>query len=198
LAIGWNTPLEHWTCHDAAEALQAAIEYWRNWSNKLNVSVEDSSNIRRSAITIQLLTHAEHGSAVAALTTSLPERIGGDRNFDYRFAWVRDTSLALAMLARLGRTDELERYLDWLCKLRSETDCPLQVCYHIDGRTVPELFELYAVRGYADSRPVRCAVGPPASGNWVQSVFSPIACVSISSKAVSGRTNIGGYSMIHE
>jgi alpha,alpha-trehalase len=78
-----------------------------------------------------------------------------DRNYDYRFAWVRDASLSLALLARLGKIDEVERYLDWLCSLDSATDAPLQVCYRLDGSTQLEPVELSAVRGYADSRPVR-------------------------------------------
>jgi GH15 family glucan-1,4-alpha-glucosidase len=123
-----------------------------DWSANLN---DPSDCSQRSAITVQLLTHAGHGAPTAALTSSLPERIGGDRNYDYRFAWVRDASLSLALLARLARVDEVERYLDWLCSLDSATEAPLQVCYRIDGSTRLEPVELSVVRGYADSRPAR-------------------------------------------
>ena len=80
---------------------------------------------------------------------------GGDRNYDYRFAWIRDDSLSLALLARLGKTDEVQHYLDRLCGLDSSTDSPLQVCYRLNGNIELAEVELSAVRGYADSRPVR-------------------------------------------
>ncbi len=155
--IGWNSQPDDWTHERAAEAFAAALSYWRDWSANLKVDASESGagRLKRSAITVHLLTHAEHDAATAALTSSLPERIGGDRNYDYRFAWVRDASLSLALLARLGKVDEVERYLDWLCSLDSATDAPLQVCYRLDGSTRLEPVELSGVRGYADSRPVR-------------------------------------------
>jgi GH15 family glucan-1,4-alpha-glucosidase len=155
--IGWNSQPGDWSREHATELFNAALRYWQDWSAGLKVdAAEDrAAGLRRSAVTVHLLTHAEHDSAAAALTTSLPERIGGDRNYDYRFAWVRDASLSLAMLARLGRVDEVQRYLDWLCGLDSATDAPLQVCYRLDGDTRLAAVELSAVRGYSDSRPVR-------------------------------------------
>jgi len=155
--IGWNSQPDEWTRERAAEAFEAALSYWRDWSANLKVDAAEpgAARLKRSAITVHLLTHAEHDAATAALTSSLPERMGGERNYDYRFAWVRDASLSLALLARLGKVDEVERYLDWLCSLDSATDAPLQVCYRLDGGTRLEQVELSAVRGYADSRPVR-------------------------------------------
>ena len=105
-------------------------------------------------LTVQLLSNAQHDSAVAALTTSLPERLGGDRNYDYRYAWVRDASLSLALLARMGQTGEVRHYLDWLCSLHSTTKAPLQVCYRLDGNPHLEQEEIDGARGYADSQPV--------------------------------------------
>ena len=155
--IGWNSQPGDWTRGRAAEVFEAALRYWRDWSAKLKVDGAEvrAAGLRRSAITVHLLSHAEHDATAAALTSSLPERIGGDRNYDYRFAWVRDASLSLGSLARLGNVYEVQRYLDWLCRLDSATDAPLQVCYRLDGNTRLETVELSAVRGYADSRPVR-------------------------------------------
>jgi GH15 family glucan-1,4-alpha-glucosidase len=155
--VAWNLCLENWTLERAAAAFEEALGYWRNWNATLSINTADplGSRLRRSAITVHLLTHAEYDCSVAALTTSLPERRGGDRNYDYRFAWVRDASLSLALLATLGKTDEVQHYLDWLCGLDSCTDAPLQVCYRIDGDVRLDEIELSAVRGYADSRPVR-------------------------------------------
>lgn len=155
--IAWNLDLEDWTLERAAAAFEEALGYWRKWNATLRIDAADPlrSRLGRSAMIAHLLTHAEYECSVAALTTSLPERRGGDRNYDYRFAWVRDASLSLALLARLGKTDEVQHYLDWLCERDSCTDTPLQVCYRINGDVRLDEIELSAVRGYEDSRPVR-------------------------------------------
>jgi GH15 family glucan-1,4-alpha-glucosidase len=155
--IAWNLDLDGWTAKRAAAIFEEALRYWRDWSATLNIDGAGSVGLRlhRAAMTVHLLTHAEYDCPVAALTTSLPERRGGDRNYDYRFAWVRDASLSLALLARLGKTEEVQHYLDWLCDRDSSTDSPLQVCYRINGDIRLDEIEFPAVRGYADSRPVR-------------------------------------------
>ena len=154
--VGWNTPPEKWSVTRAAATFTDAINYWSGWSAglKLGAADERATLLQRSALTVQLLSHAEHDSAVAALTTSLPERLGGDKNYDYRYAWVRDASLSLALLARAGKTGEVQRYLRWLCGVVSTTASPLQVCYRLDGDPHLDQAELEGVRGYADSRPV--------------------------------------------
>lgn len=156
VVAGWNLDPSDWSIKKAAEAFASAQEYWSEWCKGLQIKHggDRTSALRRSAITVQLLSSTRHDSALAALTTSLPERIGGDRNYDYRCAWVRDASLSLAMLARMGKTDEVQCYLDWLCGLKSETECPLQVCYRLDGSTVCDQEEIPGVRGYRDSSPV--------------------------------------------
>jgi GH15 family glucan-1,4-alpha-glucosidase len=155
--VGWNLQVEDSALDHSAAVFQEALRYWHDWNATLSIDTtkELELRLRRSAMTVHLLTHAEYGCPVAALTTSLPERIGGDRNYDYRFAWVRDASLSLAFLARLGKTEEVERYLDWVCDVSSNRDCPLQVCYRLGGEIALDEIELSAVRGYSDSRPVR-------------------------------------------
>jgi hypothetical protein len=103
--IGWNSQAGNWTRERTVGVFAAALKYWRDWSAGLKIEAGEprGASLRRSAITVHLLSHAEHDAAAAALTTSLPERIGGNRNYDYRFAWVRDASLSLALLARLGK-----------------------------------------------------------------------------------------------
>ena len=154
--LGWSLPPDEWTAARAASTFADAETYWREWSAtlKLEHAGDRAPALRRCALTVQLLSHAHHHSAVAALTTSLPERIGGDRNYDYRYAWVRDASLSLAFLARLGKTAEVGCYLDWLCGLPSTTNAPLQVCYGIDGDPHLEQHEVGGIRGYRDSLPV--------------------------------------------
>ncbi len=154
--IGWNTPPGEWSVARAAATFVDAKNYWSGWSAglKLEAAGERAAGVQRSALTVQLLSHAKHDSAVAALTTSLPERLGGDKNYDYRYAWVRDASLSLALLARSGKPEEVQRYLRWLCGLTSATSSPLQVCYRLDGNPHLDQAEIEGVRGYEDSRPV--------------------------------------------
>jgi alpha,alpha-trehalase len=157
VAIAWNLHLMDWSLQQVTDIFRESLSYWEQWTAGLNIDSEDpiGPGVRRSAMIVHLLTHADYQCSVAALTTSLPERRGGDRNYDYRYAWVRDDSLSLALLARLGKTEEVEHYLDRLSSLESCTHSPLQVCYRLDGRIdLPEI-ELSPLRGYADSRPVR-------------------------------------------
>ena len=120
--------------------------------------------VLRSALTLKLLTSERHGSIVAAPTFGLPERIGGARNWDYRFTWIRDASFTLYGLMRLGFTDESAAFMKWVearCA-ELEPDGSLQIMYGIDGRRdIPEE-ELPNLAGYLDSRPVR--VGNAAGG----------------------------------
>jgi GH15 family glucan-1,4-alpha-glucosidase len=155
--LGWNLVPAEWSAASAASVFEDAANYWRTWSGGLKVEHggQRTSAIRRSAITVQLLSHAEQDSAVAALTTSLPERVGGDRNYDYRYAWVRDASLSLSLLARLGQTEQVKSYLHWLAGLTSATASPLQVCYRLNGDPHIEQKEIPGISGYRNSRPVR-------------------------------------------
>ena len=157
VVLGWNLRPEEWTAPRAARVFSEAESYWRDWSGGLDVSAGGAraAAVTRSALTVQLLSHAHFACPVAALTTSLPERIGGDKNYDYRYAWVRDASLSLALLARLGKAEEVECYLSWLCSLHSTTGAPLQVCYHLDGNPRMDQTEIEGVDGYRESRPVR-------------------------------------------
>jgi GH15 family glucan-1,4-alpha-glucosidase len=157
LALGWNLKPEGWAAPRAIRLFEEAEKYWRDWSAGLDLKDGFSrrATLERSALTVQLLSHAHRDSAVAALTTSLPERIGGDRNYDYRYAWVRDASLSLALLARLGKAAEVQHYLHWLCGLDSATKAPLQVCYRLDGEPHIEQENVQGVTGYRNSQPVR-------------------------------------------
>ncbi len=113
--------------------------------------------VQRSALLLKLLISREHGSLIAAPTFSLPEKIGGVRNWDYRFTWLRDAAFTLYALIRLGFVNEAEAFIDWL-KGRLSDDAergPLQVMYGIDGRQKLDEFTLDHLSGYENSRPVR-------------------------------------------
>ncbi|HXT09927.1 MAG TPA: glycoside hydrolase family 15 protein [Candidatus Angelobacter sp.] len=141
-----------WTVESAREALEKNRNYWRDWLKQIH---SDDLWIRRSAMTVHLLTYAPGGSVVAAATTSVPERIGGAWNADYRLSWIRDASLAMGMLERLGDWQETERYLEWLHQRQSRFGMPLQVLYGIRGEKRERQTKLKSAAGYRGSVPVR-------------------------------------------
>ncbi len=131
--------------------------FWRNWSGKSTYKGRWREMVNRSALLLKLLTSQEQGSIIAAPTFSLPEVIGGGRNWDYRFVWLRDSSFSLYAMMRLGFVDEAVRFQEWLKSLfdYNSEHGPLQVMYGLDGKLdLPEI-ELGHLRGYMDSRPVR-------------------------------------------
>ncbi len=144
-----------WTIELARSALRETSEYWRGWLGGLTYTGPRGDRVRRSAMAVHLLSYAPAGSLVAAPTTSLPERVGGDLNWDYRFAWVRDASLSLAVLSLLGDTQVARRYMDWLAGLGSSTDSPLQVVYRINGGTDLTERKRGDLEGYRGSLPIR-------------------------------------------
>ncbi|HEY3816063.1 MAG TPA: glycoside hydrolase family 15 protein [Polyangiaceae bacterium] len=152
LAFGDNSS---WTAQRARAALDDTVRRWQRWTSRLRYEGSRSRLVRRSLLVVRLLGYAPRGSLVAAPTTSLPERIGGGWNADYRFAWVRDGSLSLEALARHGDPRAAERYFDWLAGLGSTTGAPLQVVSGIDGRTELAQRELREAPGYRESSPVR-------------------------------------------
>jgi GH15 family glucan-1,4-alpha-glucosidase len=141
---------------DAAErALEQDAERWRDWVRTLSFPPGARQQLVRSAITIHVLSYRPAGSVVAAATTSLPERIGGGWNADYRLTWIRDASLSLSLLARLGDLRSARRFVDWIAARGGNDDGPLQVLYAIDGAPAPIERERRDLAGYRGSRPVR-------------------------------------------
>jgi len=132
-------------------------QFWRAWISKSRYKGRWREMVHRSALLLKLLINRKHGSLIAAPTFSLPESIGGVRNWDYRFTWLRDAAFTLYALIRLGFVDETEAFIEWL-KGRLSDDAqrgPLQTVYGVDGRQNLEEIALDQFRGYEDSRPVR-------------------------------------------
>jgi GH15 family glucan-1,4-alpha-glucosidase len=143
-----------WSVERGRDLLQETIMYWHNWLSGINYTGLREREVRRSALAVHLLSYAPKGSMVAAPTTSLPERIGGDRNYDYRFSWVRDASLSLSILSLLGKEEEPERYMDWLLDLGSSTNAPFQIAYGISGNEDLQEDTRTDLLGYRGSKPV--------------------------------------------
>lgn len=143
---------------DGDRALDRTTRFWRGWLNKGQYEGRWREMVDRSALALKLLTFEPTGAIVAAATSSLPEEIGGVRNWDYRYTWIRDAAFTLYAFLRLGYTEEAASFMRWLQTRVEEKDArtgPLQIMYRIDGSAeIPET-ELPHLEGYRGSRPVR-------------------------------------------
>ena len=143
------------------EAFRNTSAFWQRWLAQCQYDGRWREVVHRSALTLKLLTYAPTGAIVAAPTTSLPEHIGGPRNWDYRYTWMRDASFTIYGLLRLGFTVEASRFMDWLnarcCELNP--DGSLQLMYGIDGQRNLAEEELTHLDGHRSSRPVRIGNG---------------------------------------
>ncbi len=146
------------------QALQETIAVWKNWVSKCAYEGRWREMVMRSALVLKMLTYEPTGAIVAAPTCGLPEEIGGVRNWDYRYTWIRDAAFTIYAFLRLGYTEEAGKFMDWLQQRATEQDTdlgPLQVMYGIDGRSNLTEITLDHLDGYKGSRPVR--IGNAAS-----------------------------------
>jgi GH15 family glucan-1,4-alpha-glucosidase len=150
------------------------VAFWQGWADHLTESSVEQALVRRSALTLRALAYGPTGAIVAAATTSLPEHIGGVRNWDYRYCWLRDAALSAASLVRLGSHKEAMDFLDWVLHILESRDDPerLHPLYNVTGRHLPPEAEIAELSGYAGSRPVR--LGNAAEGQVQLDVFGPI------------------------
>ncbi len=140
---------------DAEASLAATEKYWTDWTSRCQSQGEWGDAVTRSLITLKALTFAPTGGIVAAPTTSLPEQLGGVRNWDYRFCWLRDATLTLLALMNAGYYDEAQAWRDWLLRAAAGSPSQLHIMYGLAGeRHLPEL-EIPWLPGYENSTPVR-------------------------------------------
>jgi GH15 family glucan-1,4-alpha-glucosidase len=140
---------------DAEECLRRTMGYWEEWSARAALTGRWRDEIQRSLIVLKALTFAPTGGIVAAATTSLPEQVGGPRNWDYRYCWLRDSTYVLQALLAAGYVDEAKAWRDWLLRAAAGDPAKLQIMYGLDGtRRLPE-YELPWLSGYEGSAPVR-------------------------------------------
>ncbi|MGI5400919.1 glycoside hydrolase family 15 protein [Streptomyces sp. CA-135486] len=161
---------------EAEDEFETTVRFWRGWLAGSRYHGRWREMVHRSALVLKLLTYAPTGAIVAAPTTSLPEQIGGERNWDYRFVWVRDAAFCVYAMLRLGFTGEAEAFMGFLSErgiMRgSGPSGPLQIMYGIDGRgELPER-ELPHLEGYLGSAPVR--VGNAATGQLQLDIYGAL------------------------
>jgi GH15 family glucan-1,4-alpha-glucosidase len=158
---------------DPFDALARCEAFWREWSDRCPDVGPWTQAVKRSLITLKALTYAPTGGIVAAATTSLPERIGSVRNWDYRYCWLRDATFTLLALMSLGYYDEARAWRDWLIRAVAGSPSQVQIMYGVGGeRWLPEL-TIPWLPGYENSAPVR--IGNGASQQLQLDVFGEIA-----------------------
>src|ERR1700730_2792779 len=158
---------------DGFDALTRTEAFWRAWSDRCPDVGPWTEAVKRSLITLKALTYAPTGGIVAAATTSLPERLGGVRNWDYRYCWLRDAILTLMALIHLGYYEEAKAWRDWLLRAVAGSPRQIQIMYGVGGeRWLPELVIPW-LPGYENSAPVR--IGNDASQQLQLDVYGELA-----------------------
>ena len=161
---------------EAVRLLATTVAFWRNWLSASRYRGRWREVVHRSALTLKLLTYAPTGAIVAAPTTSLPDQIGGERNWDYRYVWVRDAAFCVYALLRLGFTSEADAFTQFTLRHAAAAQLsasePMPVMYGIDGRTELPERELRHLAGYQGSRPVR--IGNAAAKQFQLDIYGEL------------------------
>ena len=145
---------------DAQSRIDTTIRFWRAWLNGARIPDHRYRDpIQRSALTVKGLTYMPTGATIAALTTSLPETPGGERNWDYRYSWLRDSTFTFAALHWLNLDGEADEFMEYIAELEANADGGLQIMYGIDGRRDLSEVTLPHLSGYAGAQPVRVGNG---------------------------------------
>jgi GH15 family glucan-1,4-alpha-glucosidase len=172
---------------DPDKVLKGTTDYWTGWSSKSKAGGPHKDAVQRSLITLKALTYMPTGGIVAAATTSLPEQIGGPRNWDYRYCWLRDATWTLQSLMAGGYTDEAVAWRDWLLRAVAGDPADLQIMYSLHGaRRLPEA-ELGWLSGYEGSKPVR--TGNAAAGQFQLDVWGEV----LDGLALTRNTLVGSH-----
>jgi GH15 family glucan-1,4-alpha-glucosidase len=161
---------------EISQLFNDTVSYWRSWLSRSRYTGRWREMVHRSALTLKLLTYQPTGAIIAAPTTSLPEQVGGERNWDYRYTWIRDAAFSAYALLRLGFTQEAAAFMQWLTlrfdKGGDHESGPLQIMYGIDGRAELPEETVQHWEGYAASAPVR--VGNAAAGQLQLDIYGEL------------------------
>ena len=158
---------------DVAAALNDTEKFWHRWSARCTFKGPSEEAVRRSLITLKALIYRPTGGIVAAATTSLPERVGGMRNWDYRYCWLRDATFSLLALMNAGYVDEAESWRDWLVRALAGAPAQAQIMYGLAGERRLTEWEVGWLPGFEESRPVR--IGNAAAGQLQLDVYGEVA-----------------------
>jgi GH15 family glucan-1,4-alpha-glucosidase len=181
VAAGEVTPfvLSHAASHlpppapiDAVRSLAETEDYWREWCSSTRSARGAPDEVMRSLITLKALTFRPTGGIVAAPTTSLPERVGGARNWDYRYCWLRDATFTLVALMDSGYFDEARAWREWLLRAVAGEPSQVQIMYGLAGERRLDEWEVPWLAGYQDSRPVR--IGNAAAGQLQLDIYGEV------------------------
>ncbi|MDX7949875.1 glycoside hydrolase family 15 protein [Lichenihabitans sp. Uapishka_5] len=181
--------------HSVGEVIERATWNWREWSKgfKAEGSGEWADLVLRSLITLKALTHFETGGIVAAATTSLPEQLGGSRNWDYRYCWLRDATLTLYALVDSGFLNEAVAWRAWLLRAIAGSPAQMQIMYGVAGERRLDEFQIDWLSGYEGSKPVR--VGNAASGQLQLDVFGEVLGAMYQARCFGMDHDVAGWQL---
>jgi GH15 family glucan-1,4-alpha-glucosidase len=186
LTLSWHLSYEEAPpVEDADSALARTAAWWQNWSGRCTYDGAYRDAVITSLMVLKAMTFETTGAVIAAPTTSLPEEVGGVRNWDYRYCWLRDSALALEALLLAGYTEEALEFRDYLLRIGTGDPRTIQIMYGIDGQRRLTEFELEALPGYEDSKPVR--VGNAASEQFQLDVYGEVMAVGFLGTIATGR-----------
>ncbi len=176
LTLGWHLSYQEApSVEDADSALARTEAFWRDWSGRCEYEGAYRDQVLTSLIALKAMTAETTGALIAAPTTSLPEELGGERNWDYRYCWLRDSVLALEALLDAGYTDEALAFRDFMLRVGTGDPTAIQIMYGVGGERRLTEFELAHLPGYEGSSPVR--VGNAASEQFQLDVYGEVAAV---------------------
>jgi GH15 family glucan-1,4-alpha-glucosidase len=192
--LAWHpSHLEDTRLIRAEEAINGTAQWWRSWSDRCTYKGDYKDAVLRSLITLKALTYAPTGGIVAALTTSLPEQLGGVRNWDYRFCWLRDATMTLYALMNAGYREEACAWREWLLRAVAGMPSQMQIMYGLAGeRRLPEM-TLDWLPGYEGSKPVR--VGNAAASQLQLDVYGEVMDVLYLGRRVGLEENAAGWKL---
>ena len=181
---------------DPEQALADTEEYWLSWADGCTHAGAYHDEIHQSLLVLKALTYAPTGGIVAAPTTSLPEYVGGVRNWDYRFCWLRDATLTLLAMLRSGYRDEAIMWRDWLLRAVAGDPADVQIMYGLAGERRLDEYELDWLPGYEGSQPVR--VGNAASTQLQLDVYGEVLDALYQARAHGAPPNDAAWSLVRK
>ncbi|MGB3356664.1 MAG: glycoside hydrolase family 15 protein [Mycobacterium sp.] len=185
-SLGWAPERQISVGVFAATLCARTTEAWRRWADRITYEGPQRHLVRRSALTLKLLDHSSTGAIMAAATSSLPENVGGERNWDYRYTWVRDAAFSTYALRRIGLSSDANAFLSWTLNC-AERDGGPSIMYALDGGQPPEEWTDPNLRGWRDSAPVRW--GNAAAGQTQHDVYGELLDVAYQWVRAGGAVN---------